>query len=176
MTNKIIVSGFGGQGTLTLGVLLCELGLMKGKKVSWLPSYGAEMRGGTANCTVIISDEEIGAPIVTDNVDILVAMNTVSVEKFNETVASNGIVLFNSSIVDETKIKSGLKSLGADATKIANDIGNAKVQNIVMLGLVNKHLNLFDLEDVKKVFEMKFGEKRPELIDLNIKAFEAGMK
>ena len=75
-------------------------------------------------------------------------MNTVSVEKFNETVASDGIVLFNSSIVDDGKIKSGLKSLGADATKIANDIGNAKVQNIVMLGLINKHLQLFDLEDV----------------------------
>ena len=96
MTNKFIISGFGGQGTLTLGVLLCELGLMKGKKVSWLPSYGAEMRGGTANCTVIISDKEIGAPIVTDNIDVLVAMNTISVEKFNDTVASDGIVLYNS--------------------------------------------------------------------------------
>ncbi|MBL0701804.1 MAG: 2-oxoacid:acceptor oxidoreductase family protein, partial [Spiroplasma sp.] len=118
MTYKIVISGFGGQGVLTLGVLLSELALQQNLNVSWIPSYGAEMRGGTANCSVIISDKKIGSPIV-NNIDILVAMNNPSIDKFIDSVVEGGKLVINDSIVDKDLSNTEFQVNKISATDIA---------------------------------------------------------
>jgi 2-oxoglutarate ferredoxin oxidoreductase subunit gamma len=175
MTHKLVISGFGGQGVLTLGVLLSELAMRKGYNVSWIPSYGAEMRGGTANCAVIISDEPIGSPMITNDIDYLVAMNNPSVDKFIADVKPGKNILINSSIVDVDIKREDVEIDKVEATNLASEIGNTKVQNMVMLGFVNKHLQIFTQEDVEALFVEKFTGKKAALIPMNKEAFEKGM-
>ena len=175
MTKRIVISGFGGQGVLTLGNVIAEIGLNKGLNVTWMPSYGAEMRGGTANCSVILSDKIIGSPMVQNNIDILCAMNAPSVDKFLPKVKENGLAFINTSIVTNKVEKENTKIVEIDATNIAVKVGSARVANMVMLAGFIKETDLFTIEDITQVLEKRFKEKRPELIPLNIEAIKLGL-
>ncbi len=175
MTTKVVFSGFGGQGVLTLGQLVSTMAMNKGYNVTWLPSYGAEMRGGTANCAVVISDEPIGSPLVY-SMDILVAFNKPSILKFLDRVADNGRVLINSSIVELDEVRPGLTLSKIDATNISGTLGSIKVQNMVMLGAFMKLMPSFKLEDAEKLINDKFGKKYPQMVPLNIEAVKKGME
>jgi len=176
MTKRIVISGFGGQGILTLGNIIAEIGLNKGHNVTWMPSYGAEMRGGTANCSVILSDKMIGSPIVQNKIDILCAMNQPSVDKFLPRVVNGGLALVNTSIVASGLTQGGTKIVEIDATNIAVKVGAARVANMVMLAGFIKETDLFTLEDVAQVLQKRFGAKRPELVPLNIEAIQMGIQ
>ncbi len=172
-TYKFTFSGFGGQGVLTIGVLLAEVAMEKGYNVTWIPSYGAEMRGGTANCKVVISKNPIGSPFVNE-MDYLIAMNAPSYDKFESLVKEDGTIITNSSLVKNVDTKKKVREV--DATEIASQIGNLKVQNIVILGAIFKEIGIFDLEDAKKIFAKKFTGDKAALIDLNVEAFKRGFE
>jgi 2-oxoglutarate ferredoxin oxidoreductase subunit gamma len=133
MAHEIIMAGFGGQGVMAMGKILVEAAMEEGKNVSWLPSYGPEMRGGTANCSVIVSDEPIGAPIVTEATAAIV-MNRPSLDKFENDVIPGGALLINSSLIDKKATRNDIKVYYIPANDIANELGTDKVANIVMLG------------------------------------------
>ena len=174
---KMIFSGFGGQGVLVLGEIVATIAMNKGKEVTWMPSYGPEMRGGTANCSVIVSDTIIGSPIVQSDIDILVAMNGASVDKFLPRVKPGGLVLVNSSIVTEKITRQDVDVVEIDATNIAGKVGNLRVANMVMLSGFLKKTELFDLEDITEVLKQRFtGARSQDLIPLNIKAIEIGLE
>ena len=172
---KIIFSGFGGQGVLTLGQLVSTMAMNKGYNVTWLPSYGAEMRGGTANCSVVISEESIGSPLFA-RPDILVAFNRPSIDKFLPRVAPGGRVLVNSSIVNLDEVPAGLSLHKTDASNISAALGSLKVQNMVMLGAFMKLVPMFTLEDAEALINEKFGAKYPGMVGLNIAAVKKGME
>lgn len=173
---QMVFSGYGGQGLLTLGEIVATIAMKKGKHVTWMPSYGPEMRGGTANCAVIVSDKLIGSPIVLSNIDILVAMNHPSVTKFLPKMRDGGLVLVNSSIVTEKITGTNAEVLEIDATNIAGKVGDIRVANMVMLAGFLKKRDLFTLDDIHAVLEQRFtGARSKELIPLNIKAIEAGI-
>jgi len=175
MTTRMVFSGFGGQGILTLGEIVATIAMKKGKHVTWMPSYGAEMRGGTANCAVVISDSLIGSPIVLSNIDILCAMNQPSIDKFLPKTKPGALVLVNSSIVTE-KLAGGANARYIDATNIAVKVGSLRVANMVMLAGFLKETDLFTLEDITAVLEQRFaGSRSKDLIPLNIEAIKAGM-
>jgi len=175
--SKMIFSGFGGQGVLVLGEIVATIAMNKGKNVTWMPSYGPEMRGGTANCSVIISDRVIGSPIVQSDIDILCAMNGASVDKFLPRVKPDGLVLVNSSIVTEKVSRADVNVLEIDATNIAGKVGSLRVANMVMLAGFLKKTDLFTLDDITTVLKQRFaGARSQDLIPLNIKAIEIGME
>jgi 2-oxoglutarate ferredoxin oxidoreductase subunit gamma len=175
MNTRILVSGFGGQGVLTLGQLVANVALNQGKEVTWMPSYGAEMRGGTANCSVIISDKMIGSPMATTNIDILCAMNTASIVKFLVKVRPGGWVFVNSSIVRDKVERADVNILEIDASNIAVKMGNLRVANMVMLAGFLLKTNLFTMENVEKVINQRFASN-PQLIPLNIEAVKQGLE
>lgn len=133
LDKQIIIGGFGGQGILFFGKVLAHAGMLGGKEVTWFPSYGAEMRGGTANCTVIVSDELIGSPVVT-NPDVLIAMNDASLDKFLPRLKEGGLLLFDSSLIKEPHLRADVENVSVPATEISKDIGNTKSANMVLLG------------------------------------------
>ncbi len=170
---KIKIAGFGGQGVLLLGVALAQVGMMEGYNVTWIPSYGPEMRGGTANCSVNISDGLIGSPVV-EKPTILVAMNKPSMEKFEKDMVPGGILFYNTAMIDEEPKRDDITKVPVPATKIASDLGNIRVGNMVMLGAIIEKTKLLPFETVKKGFEYFISRKN--LIPLNEKAVEAGMR
>jgi len=175
-TTKIIFSGFGGQGVLTLGQLVADIALNQGKEVTWMPSYGAEMRGGTANCSVIISDSVIGSPIVLNNIDILLAMNIPSVTKFFDKIKAGGHAFINSSIVTEKYMPSSsdVNITQIDAATIAQQANNARGANMVMLTGFLTQAKLFTLEEIEAALGRRFKAK-PELIAPNMDAIKLGL-
>jgi 2-oxoglutarate ferredoxin oxidoreductase subunit gamma len=173
---QMVFSGYGGQGVLTLGEIVAIIAMKKGKNVTWMPSYGPEMRGGTANCAVIVSDKLIGSPIVQSNLDILVAMNHASVTKFVPKMKSGGLVFVNSSIFTDKITGSEADIVEIDATNIAGKVGDIRVANMVMLAGFLKKTDLFVLDDITAVLEERFsGSRSKDLIPLNIEAIKAGM-
>lgn len=173
MMSEIICSGFGGQGVLTAGMILIEAGAQAGRRVSWSPSYGSEMRGGTANCNVVISDEEIGSPYI-KRPDILIAMNEPSVDKFVGMLKPGGLLLLNSSLIPKRGYDNGLRVYEAAATDIANELGNPKGTNLVMLGALMKASGLFEVEMFGRVITEYFGKKGYDN-PLNAACFEKGV-
>ena len=173
---RMVFSGYGGQGLLTLGEVIATIAMKKGKHVTWIPSYGPEMRGGTANCAVTISDKFIGSPIVLSGIDILVAMNQPSVTKFLPKMKKGGLVLVNSTLVTEKVSSADVDILEIDATNIAGKVGDLRVSNMVMMAGFLKKTDLFTLDDITAVLQQRFASARSkELIPLNIKAIEAGL-
>jgi len=172
---KMVFSGFGGQGVLTLGQIVANIAMHQGKEVTWMPSYGAEMRGGTANCSVVINDFIIGSPIVQSNIDVLCALNKPSVAKFLPKVKPGGLVIVNASIVKEKIERDDVKVVEIDATNIAVRLGNIKVQNMVLLAGIIKYTDIITLEEVRATIEEAFGTKYPELVALNLQAVEEGL-
>jgi len=174
MTTRIVFSGFGGQGVLTIGQMVATIAMRQGKEVTWMPSYGPEMRGGTANCAVIISDSTIGSPQIVSDIDVLCAMNQPSVDKFVPKMKAGGTVLYNSSLVPDGVSRTDVKAFGIDATNIAANMGNLKVQNMVMLAGFLKETKLFTLDEIKAAMSEKFDGKA-DIIALNVAAIEKGM-
>lgn len=173
-TERVIISGFGGQGALTIGQIIASLHMARGLNVTWMPSYGAEMRGGTANCAVIASDEVIGSPLVTKNADVLIALNNPSVDKFLPTVAPGGTVIINTSIVSRDIERNDINVIKIDATNISAKLNNLKVQNMVMLGGYLKLHEDFSDDEIKQVLSDKFGAKGEKLLPLNLEAINKG--
>lgn len=175
MEINLCVAGFGGQGVMTLGKFLAEaVCYSTDKNVTFFPSYGAEQRGGTANCYVVISDEKIGAPLG-DVMDNLIVMNTPSLHRFLRTLKSEGTLFINSSIVKDKIERDDIKIVSAPVTEMALEIGNPKVLNIIMLGVYIGYTGAVDKEIVWETIEKKLG-KKPALLPLNKQAFEQGVK
>ena len=175
MERNLMVAGFGGQGVMTLGKFLAEAACdSTDKNVTFFPSYGAEQRGGTANCYVVISDDDIGAPLG-DSMDDLIVMNDPSLQKFLYKLIPGGTLFINSSIVKSEITRTDIKVVSAPVTEMALDMGNAKVLNIIMLGVYTGYTQVVPDEVVWDTIARKLG-KKPALLPLNRQAFEAGLK
>ena len=174
MTNQMIIAGCGGQGVLLMGQLLAYSGMLQGKEVSWLPSYGPEMRGGSANCSVVISDEKVGSPKVEDATAVI-AMNRPSMEKFEENVVPGGILLVNSALIDVEPTRTDVKVIKVPVNDIAAELGNARVANMVMLGAYSAAAGVFSVDTLIEALRHKLGPAKEKFIPLNRKAIEAGM-
>ena len=172
-TTKILIAGFGGQGVLFSGKALAYTGLKAEKEVSWLPSYGPEMRGGTANCSVIISDTPVGSPIV-DKPDILIAMNKPSLDKYLYETEKGGCVVYDSSLVSTKDDRKDVLTFGIPATKLASDNGLNGLANVIIIGKVIKETKLFTLEQIVNSLSQMVPAKKAELLEKNIKAIELG--
>lgn len=174
MKKEIILSGFGGQGIMSIGKNLVEAGVEEGMEVSWVPSYGPEMRGGTANCTVILSDERIGSPLVEHPSEIIV-MNRAALSKFEPQVLSGGTVFVNSSIIPNKISRTDLKAVYVPCDEIAAELGNTKVANMVMLGAYIAATKSIKVETIESMIHEMFAGKKAKLIPLNIEALKRGM-
>jgi len=173
MQTEIIIAGFGGQGVLFAGTLLSQAALEENKETTWFPSYGAEIRGGTANSTVIVSDEEIGSPIVT-NPAVLIALNEMSFRKFFSKTKDGATIIINSSLVKEKLHDEYEKIVFIPATEIADkELKDVRVANIVAIGAYIKASGIVSLESAKKACEIVLADK-PKMIALNQKALETG--
>lgn len=172
MVERIIVAGFGGQGVLSLGQFIAYSAINENKEVTWLPSYGPEMRGGTANCSVVFSDEAVASPIISVP-DTLIAMNKPSLYKFADKVKTGGVIIVNSSLIPDKINRTDVKTLYVDAGALALEAGNAKTANIVILGAYVKATGLINKESALDAIRKKFAEK-PKVIPANVKAFELG--
>ena len=173
--HNLIASGFGGQGVMLIGQIIATSAMIENKHSTWLPSYGPEMRGGTANCTVVVSDEEIGSP-VTSNPNELIIMNIPSLLKFEPKLKKNGFMIVNTSVVDRKAKRDDIDITYIDANNIAEELGNLKVANMVVLGAYIGKTKCISLESVEKAFIKKLTGKKAKLIDLNIKAVKKGME
>ena len=171
--SKFLLAGFGGQGILFSGKLLAKLGMSLGKEVSWLPSYGPEMRGGTANCAVTLSDEPIGSPII-EKPDVLIAMNLPSLEKYFYETEKGGYIIFDSSLISKQDVRDDVVTIGIPATKLASDNGLNGLANMIILGKVIKETNVLTLEQIKNSLSQMVPAKKAELLEKNIKAIELG--
>ena len=172
-TTKILIAGFGGQGILFSGKALAYTGLKAGKEVSWLPSYGPEMRGGTANCSVTISDTPIGSPIV-DKPDILIAMNLPSLEKYFYETEKGGYIIYDSSLITKQLSRDDATVFGIPATKLANDNNLNGLANMIIMGKAIKLTNVLTLDQIKSSLAQMVPAKKAELLEKNIKAIELG--
>jgi len=170
---SLIAAGFGGQGLLVLGQLIAYAGMAEGRNVSWLPSYGPEMRGGTANCSVIVSDDEIGAPVVTE-ADAVIVMNQPSLTKFKDAVKPGGVLLYNSDLIKLGEVRSDIRVIAIPANTIAAEAGSDKVANIVMLGALVKASGIAGDKSCEDVIREHLGAKRPDLLPINLAAYEKG--
>ena len=172
-TTQILIAGFGGQGVLFAGKFLAYKGLVQEKQVSWLPSYGPEMRGGTANCSVIISDTPVGSPIITDP-DILVAMNLPSLQKFVDAVVPGGKIIIDSTLIDAKVDRSDVEVFYVPATQMARDAGFATLANMILAGKVLKETDGVAYDGNKETLEAFIPAKKANLIDVNCKALQLG--
>lgn len=173
MKKQICISGFGGQGVLSIGKSLVEAGMEEGLEVTWAPSYGPEMRGGTANCDVVLSDKPVGSPTFLHPTE-LIAMNLPSLDKFEDMVDPGGVIFVNSSVVDRKVKRTDVKAVYVPCADIAAELGNPKVANMVMLGAYVEATDVLDEDAVKRMVEGMFTGRKAKLVPLNLKAIERG--
>jgi 2-oxoglutarate ferredoxin oxidoreductase subunit gamma len=173
MLIKTIFSGFGGQGVLSTGQTLAMAAMLEGKYVTFLPSYGAEVRGGTANCTVTISDEEIASPIASEP-EFVVALNQPSFSRFQNLLQTGGFLLYNSSLVTPSSERGDIEILGVPTTELATKLGNVKVANMVMLGAFIRISNLISFDLLQKNLSEILGAGKARLLKINEEAFQVG--
>jgi 2-oxoglutarate ferredoxin oxidoreductase subunit gamma len=173
MTKEIIISGFGGQGVVSSGIILGYAGLIEDKHVTFFPSYGAEMRGGTANCSVVISSEPVASPIVA-NPDIVIIMNEPSLKRFEPEVKQKGILFFNQTLIKSKPKRNDIVIIPIEANAIAEELGQGRIANMVMLGAVVKKTGLLQLETLKKAQRKRFIKANDKQLALNDKALERG--
>ncbi len=173
MTHQILLAGFGGQGILFSGKFLAYDGLIEDRQVSWLPSYGPEMRGGTCNCSVILSDTQIGSPIVS-NPDVLIAMNLPSLDKFEGEAVPGAKIFVDSSLIDRKVMRDDVEAYYIPATKMASDEGLTGLANMIMIGYMIKKAGVMPYENVEKVMAKIVPAKKQAMLALNIKAVELG--
>jgi 2-oxoglutarate ferredoxin oxidoreductase subunit gamma len=169
----IIFAGFGGQGVLFAGQLLSYTGMAENLHVTWIPSYGPEMRGGTANCTVILSEEEIGAPIVR-HPTIAVILNLPSMEKYEPSVKPGGLLIVNSSLIPMTSERQDIRSLYVPASDIATELGNPRMANMVILGALIGATNIVSLETVARQLDEHLSQRQRKWLEPNITALQKG--
>jgi 2-oxoglutarate ferredoxin oxidoreductase subunit gamma len=170
---NIKVAGFGGQGVMMFGQILAYSATKDNINGLWFPSYGPETRGGTANCSVIVSDKQINSPVF-KNADHLVAFNLPSLVKFEEHMAENGLILYNSSSIDDQKSKENVLVVGVPINDIANELGNIKVANMVMMGAYLQLTKLFSDETIEAIIKKILGERKADLVEINKQAIIAG--
>lgn len=174
MKREIIISGFGGQGVMSMGKNLVEAGMAEGLHVTWAPAYGPEMRGGTANCSVVLSDRPVGSPVFTHPTD-LIAMNAPSLEKFGPSVCAGGTVLINSSVVADRLARRDVEVRYVPCDEIAGELGNARVANMVMLGAYIAATSALRPETVEAMIRSMFTGGKAGLVPLNLEALARGM-
>ncbi|ERI97862.1 MULTISPECIES: 2-oxoacid:acceptor oxidoreductase family protein [Eubacteriales] len=174
MTQNILLAGFGGQGILFAGKVAAYSGLMDGKEVSWLPSYGPEMRGGTANCSVCISDDPICSPLIL-NPDALLVMNKPSYDKFIHKVQPGGVAVIDATLISDREEIEGVKTCYVEATRLAEENDLQGLANIILLGKVLKECGFASLEAVKKGIEKSVPARKQHLVEPNFRAIELGM-
>ena len=175
MMKQYVFAGFGGQGMLLIGKFVAMANMLAGKHVSWLPSYGPEMRGGTANCSVTVSDEEIGSPLV-DNADVLIAMNLPSLDKFEHTVKPGGLIVVNSSIIDRKVQRDDVRVVYCDANRIAESVKNPKGANVASLGALMQATEVCDTDKMIEAIRIELGERKARFLEGNKAALAAGME
>ncbi len=175
MMKQFIFAGFGGQGMLLIGKFVAMASMLDGKHVSWLPSYGPEMRGGTANCSVIVSDKDVASPLV-DKADVIVVMNLPSLDKFEEHVKPGGLLVINSSIIDRKSTRDDITVVYCDANRIAEAVGNPKGANVAILGAMLEKEPIVDLDKMTEAIRIELGERKARFLEGNKKALIAGME
>lgn len=171
----LFCAGFGGQGVMVLGQLVAYGGISEGRFVSWLPSYGPEMRGGTANCGVTVSDAEISSPFVTAS-DVVIALNQPSLEKYEMAVKPNGILIYNEDIATYKPKRTDIKVIPIHATQIADDVKNPRAVNVVMLGALIAVSDYISNDTAKQTITEKLGARKPQFLKSNLEAYELGRK
>ncbi len=171
---RILCAGFGGQGVMSLGQLLTYAGMIEDKHVTWLPSYGPEMRGGTAYCNVVVSDRPVGSPIVTRNATCVIVMNLPSLLKFEQSVAPGGVLLANSSLIAGTADRQDIRVYAIPANDLAAECGNGRAANMVMLGAYLAISKVVGIDSITLAFTKVFGSKAHRLLNLNICALHRG--
>jgi len=174
MQRDIIIAGFGGQGVMMIGKMIAYAGMHGGKEVSWLPSYGPEMRGGTANCTVVVADEPVGSPVVASPWT-LIAMNLPSLDKFESSVVPGGVILVNKSLISKEVTRTDVHAVYIMANEIANELNNPKGANMVTFGCFIGATDVVSVDEAEKLIRDTF-EKKPQLIDVNIECFRRGLE
>lgn len=173
MQTEVVIAGFGGQGVLFAGQIFAFAGMDSGKEVTWMPSYGPEMRGGTANCTVIIADEEIGSPLVR-HPKAAIIMNLPSLDKYEPMVASGGFLIANASLVNREVTRADINSLFVPANEIAESIGNRRLANIVLLSALLVKMPVLPLEAIKEALNNHLPERHRRLLPTNLQALQQG--
>ena len=172
MTTEILIAGFGGQGVLFAGKFLAYGGLLSDKQVSWLPSYGPEMRGGTANCSIIISDEPVGSPIVAKP-DVLMVMNLPSLDKYEDATAKGGKIFVDSTLIGRKVLRTDVDAYYIPATKMAQDAGYPTLANMVLMGKMMKETGI-GADVLEAALKKVVSAKRAELLEVNLKALKSG--
>ncbi len=173
MQTEVIISGFGGQGTLYAGQVLAYAAMDEGKQVTWIPSYGPEMRGGTANCTVVISDEEIGSPTVKYPKAVL-ALNLPSLDKYEQMIAPGGCLVVNESMVNRKPERTDIRVVMLPANEIAREIGNERATNMVMLGAMLANMDILPIEALEKALKNHTAQRLQKFVEMNIQALRRG--
>ena len=173
MYQGIRISGFGGQGVISAGYLLAQAGMMEGKEVSFFPAYGAEMRGGTANCSVVVATDEVSTPIVSSP-DTVIVFNEPSLAKFEPMVKPGGLLIINSSLVNSKATRKDIKVLYVPCNEVAGELGNAKIMNMVALGAFAAATGAMTIDAIAKALPKVYKKLKPEVIELNVKALKRG--
>lgn len=174
MLEEMIIAGFGGQGIMSMGQLIAYAGMYEGKNVSWLPSYGPEQRGGTANCSVVVSEEPVGSPLVT-NPSTAIVLNNPSFDKFEQRVRPNGLLIINTSLVQRKSERKDISVIELKATDLANDLGNSLVANMILLGAFIQQTKLVSIDSIAESLKKVLGEEKQHLIDINKQALNKGI-
>ena len=172
-TKQFLFSGFGGQGILFAGKFMAYKGLIDDKQVSWLPSYGPEMRGGTASCSVIVSDEPVGSPIVSKP-DVLIAMNLPSLDKYESTVAPGGMIFLDSTLIERKVKRDDVTAFYIPATKLASENNMPTLANMIIVGKILKELGDFNKESIDAALAKVISAKRADMAEINRKAMQIG--
>ena len=170
---SVILAGFGGQGILSAGKMAAEAALYEGKEVSWFPSYGPEMRGGTCNCSVVISDEAIGSPVIND-ADVAICLNQPSMEKFENSIKPGGVLIIDSSLVHIKPKRTDIRFIPMNASDIASELGNMAFATISMLGCLSEATKCFSRDSFEASLREVLPERRHHLIPSNLEAFDKG--
>ena len=171
MKMKMFFAGSGGQGTLAIGQMIAKAAMQEGKEVTWLPSYGPEMRGGTANCTVVVSDKPIACPLIND-ADMLVVMNLPSLLKFEPMLTPGGLLIINSSLVPEKAKRTDIRVLEVPANDKALELGNDKAANMVMLGAIIKETGIVEMDTVREELRHLFSGRKEKFLPMNLAALD----
>ncbi len=172
---EMILAGFGGQGIMSMGQMIAYSGMVEGKNVTWLPSYGPEMRGGTANCNVIVSEDDIASPIIAD-ASIVVVMNKPSLEKFEKRVAPGGKIFVNSSLIDIKVQRDDIEVFYIPASDMAVELGNVKVANMILMGAIIENTGVITIDSVIGALKKVLGKNKTHLLEVNEEALALGAK
>jgi 2-oxoglutarate ferredoxin oxidoreductase subunit gamma len=173
-TNRIFCAGFGGQGVMSMGQLLAYAAMLEEKEVTWCPSYGPEMRGGEANCSVTISDEMIGSPLINNDATVCVFMNAAAYNKFKNKLAAGGKMFINSDLINDENPRTDVTYYKIPVNKIATELGKIQLANMVMLGAVNDQAKLVEGEMLLEAFKKVFGASKEKFIPINKEALAKG--